>query len=77
MVGNLSGLVYCITTQLWHKHFVVCTSESELCEYVAEYEIKGNMVTSVNQLCCDGSTPRIAVRSNPYYKAYKNTLNKM
>ena len=36
--------------------------------YVAEGECKGYSVTSVTRICIDGSRPRVAVKSNPYYK---------
>ena len=35
---------------------------------VAEGECKGYSVTSVTRICTDGSRPRVAVKSNPYYK---------
>lgn len=41
---------------------------NELAAYVAEGECKGYSVTSVTRICTDGSRPRVAVKSNPYYK---------
>lgn len=47
---------------------IECDSEDEVAAYVAEEERKGYTVTSVTRICTDGSRPRVAVKSNPYYK---------
>ncbi len=68
MLRKIQNGIYCITSYTGNRHFVECDSEDEVAAYVAEEERKGYTVTSVTRICTDGSRPRVAVKSNPYYK---------
>lgn len=68
MLREIKNAIYCIASYTGNRHFVECDSEDELAAYVAEGECKGYTVTSVTRICTDGSRPRVAVKSNPYYK---------
>lgn len=68
MLREIKNAIYCIASYTGNRHFVECDSEDELAAYVAEGECKGYSVTSVTRICTDGSRPRVAVKSNPYYK---------
>lgn len=68
MLRKIKNGIYCITSYTGNRHFIECDSEDELAAYVAEGECKGYTVTSVTRICTDGSRPRVAVKSNPYYK---------
>ena len=68
MLRKIKNGIYCITSYTGNRHFIECDSEDELAAHVAEGECKGYTVTSVTKICTDGSRPRVAVKSNPYYK---------
>lgn len=68
MLREIKNAIYCIASYTGNRHFVECDSEDELAAYVAEGECKGYSATSVTRICTDGSRPRVAVKSNPYYK---------
>ena len=74
MLREIKNAIYCIASYTGNRHFVECDSEDELAAYVAEGECKGYSVTSVTRICTDGSRPRVAVKSNPYYKTEKVSL---
>ena len=77
MLREIKNAIYCIASYTGNRHFVECDSEDELAAYVAEGECKGYSVTSVTRICTDGDRPRVAVKSNPYYKKnYKRVYRK-
>lgn len=43
----------------------------ELCCAISEIEAEGHIITSVVELCEDGSTPRVAFRNTKEYRAAK------
>lgn len=76
MLKEIKNNLYCITSYTGNKRFVECDNEEELITYVAETERKGYTVTSVTQICTDGSRPRVAVKSTPaYMKAIRKLLS--
>lgn len=78
MLRKIKNGIYCITSYTGNRDFIECDSEDELAAYVAEGECKGYTVTSVTRICTDGSRPRVAVKSNPYYKiTYERILEKI
>ena len=68
MLREIENTIYCITSYTGSKRFIECDIEEELVTYVAEMECRGYTVASVTKICTDGSRPRVAVKSNPYYK---------
>ena len=74
MARRIEGTVYRLTyTATWHD-FIECNSLEELFEYVAREEvINGRTVASVNEMCKDGSSPKIKVRTD---KKFKQILKK-
>ena len=68
MLREIKNTIYCITSYTGNKRFIECDIEEELVTYVAEMECRGYTVASVTKICTDGSRPRVAVKSHPYYK---------
>lgn len=76
MSKEIKGTIYKLTyTATWHE-FVECTNKTELFEYVARQNLEGHGVTSVVEICKDGSTPKVAVLSDKEYKQIYNRLKK-
>lgn len=69
MVRNIEENLFCIKSYAGNRYFIESETMDELAEYIAERELKGYSVASVTQICIDGSTPRIAIKSNKAYKA--------
>ena len=53
----------------WHD-FVECSSEEDLFKYIAKEVSNGQIVTSVNEICKDGSTPKVKVFTNKDFKRF-------
>ena len=63
MARRIEGTIYRLTyTATWHS-FVECSSKEDLFKYIAHEVINGQIVTSVNEMCKDGSTPKVKVSS--------------
>lgn len=71
---NGQGKLYRIKRQIGSVHFVVTDSIQELARYCAAKEKGGWIISSVSEICSDGSTPRISVRSMPEYKKAKKEI---
>ena len=68
MARRIEGTIYKITyTALWHD-FVECSSKEDLFKYVAKEIINGQVVTSVNEMCKDGSTPKVKIHTDKDFK---------
>lgn len=71
---EINNQIYKVVIYCGGIHFIECENISELYTYVAKNESKGYVVTSVNEINKDGSTPRLAVKTN---KEYKQILKEM
>ena len=71
MIREIKNKLACIKTYIGKRYYVEYETEDELAIYVAGFDKKGYVTTSVTQICMDGSTPRIAIKSN---KVYKNEI---
>lgn len=69
MFRAIENNIYCVTHYTGTKKYFECDNVNELALNIAEYEMTGVIVSSVTQICCDGSTPKVAIKSNPVYKA--------
>ena len=68
MVRRIEGTIYRLTyTATWHS-FVECSSKEDLFKYIAHEVINGQIVTSVNEMCKDGSTPKVKVHTDKDFK---------
>lgn len=68
MTRRIEGVIYKITyTALWHD-FIECSSKEDLFKYIANEIINGQIVTSVNEICKDGSTPKVKVHTDKEFK---------
>lgn len=79
MARTIKGTIYKLTyTANWHT-FVECSSKEDLFRYIAEERVNGHIVTSVNEICKDGSTPKVKVYTDKEYKQilkqYKDKLS--
>lgn len=74
MIHKINETLYRIRTYTGVIHFVECDSVKELYRYVIDLQLKGYVITSINRMDSDGSTPKIAVFTN---KEYKKLLTEM
>ena len=65
---KITGLLYKINRVFGSAIFIECPTQKELFEYVADLTIKGVEISSVNQICFDGSTPKIRVFTDMEFK---------
>lgn len=74
MARRIEGTIYRLTyTAPWHS-FVECSNEEDLFKYIAREIVGGQIVTFVNEVCKDGSTPKVKVHTN---KDFKRILKQM
>lgn len=76
MTRAIDEKLYCITSCMGNKRFIECEDIDDLAEYIARQECNGYSVTSVTEVRCDGSKPRVAIKSNPTYKKWIKELTK-
>lgn len=69
MARRIEGTIYKLTyTATWHD-YVECSNKEDLFKYVAQEIVNGHMiVTSVNEMCKDGSTPKVRVHTDKEFK---------
>lgn len=68
MARRIEGTIYRLTyTATWHV-YVECSSKEDLFKYVAQEIVSGQIVTSVNEICKDGSTPKVKVHTDKEFK---------
>lgn len=68
MARRIEGTIYRLTyTATWHD-YVECSSKEDLFKYVAQEVVNGQIVTSVNEMCKDGSTPKVKVHTDKDFK---------
>lgn len=58
--------IYRIQYSAMSHEFVECKSENDLFEYIAGQD--NQVVTGVCEICLNGTTPRVAVKTNPVYQ---------
>lgn len=68
MARRIEGTIYRLTyTATWHD-YVECSSKEDLFKYVAQEVANGQIVTSVNEMCKDGNTPKVKVHTDKEFK---------
>lgn len=76
MKRKIEGTIYRLTYFATVRSFVECGSQKELFEYIAQELIDGRIVVGVNEMCKDGSTPKVKVFTDRDFKkilkSYKN-----
>lgn len=78
MIKEIKENLYKINIYCGGTHFVECDNLNELFEYITDYEVKGYIVSSVNEILNNGTTPRLAFKSNKEYKKIlKNKLKEL
>lgn len=77
MTRVIEGTIYRLSyTATWHV-LVECSSKQDLFEYVADEIMAGQIVTSVVEMCKDGSTPRVKVHTDKeFQKILKERKNR-
>lgn len=69
MARQIKGIIFKIQYDVsWSGNYVECQNLTDLFDYLAEQQLKGYVFLNVTQICNDGSTPRVAVRSNSEFK---------
>ena len=68
MARKIEGVIYKITYELCWCKFVECSSKEDLFKYIAKEIVNGQVVTSVNEICKDGSTPKIKIYTDKDFK---------
>lgn len=72
MARRIDGTIYMIKyLNSMVPEYVECENEIDLFEYIVEKQIAGNLFCSANEICKDGSRPKVSVLTN---KTYKNIL---
>lgn len=68
MARRIEGTIYRLTyTATWYD-YIECSSKEDLFKFVAQKVIDGQIVTSVNEMCRDGSTPKVKVHTDKEFK---------
>ena len=76
MIREIKENLYKVNFYCGGTHFVECDNINDLFDYITDFEIKGYIVSSVNEIRLDGTTPRVAFKSNKEYKKIlKEKLN--
>lgn len=68
MARRIEGTIYRLTYDACFHAFVECSSEEDLFKCVAQEIVNGCVVTAVNEIRRDGSTPRVKVHTNKEFK---------
>lgn len=75
MARKIKGILYCIKGESGIPYYVECSDKTDLFMFIAkEYVVKGRIVSTVTQLCSDGSSPKVRVLTDP---EFKKTINKV
>lgn len=77
MARKIKGTIYRLQyTASWYE-LLECSSKQDLFEYIAKQMLNsGIIVVGVNELCKDGSTPKVAVYTDKEYKEIYKKLKK-
>lgn len=76
MARKIEGLIFKIQYDVsWSGNYVECKDITDLFDYLAEQQLKGWVFLNVTQICNDGSTPRVAVRTNSEFKRIQRKNN--
>ena len=68
MAREIIGELYRINIYAGTMRFVECKNIADLYRYVAKSTLDGLVISSVNRIDSDGSTPKVSVFSNKYFK---------
>lgn len=76
MARQIEGTIYKLTyTATWHN-FVECSSKEDLFKYIVQELADGRVVASVNEICSDGRTPKVAVYTDKHFKKLRKRDDK-
>lgn len=65
MARPINGLIFKIKYDCWRSgHYIECQDKTDLFNFLADQQLKGYLFLSVNEICPDGSTPKVAVRTD-------------
>lgn len=68
MAIRIVGTIYRLTHDAtWHE-FVECAGKEDLFRYIAQETVNGQIITSVNEICKDGSTPKVKFLTDKVFK---------
>ena len=76
MAVEIKSDLYRIKCQSGRSTLVVCETREELFEFCADFELKGNPISSVTAVKSDGTSPRVCVLSDPEYKKIREAKRK-
>lgn len=68
MARKIEGTIYRLTYTATLHDYVECSSKEDLFKYVVQEVVDGQIVTSVNEMCKDGSTPKVKVHTDKDFK---------
>lgn len=68
MARRIEGTIFRLTYTATWNDYVECSSIEDLFKYIAQEYINGQIVTSVNEVCKDGKTPKIKVFTDSNFK---------
>lgn len=74
MARLIEGILYRLTLGPTYHWVVECESKQDLFELIAKRTLMGDIIVGVNELCKDGSTPRVKVYTDKEYKAIYKRL---
>lgn len=76
MIKEITNSIYKLTIFCGSIYFIECETKEDLFKYILEQENKGFLVSNVNLIKKDGSTPKVAFRTDSNFKKLKKENNK-
>lgn len=68
MARRIEGTIYRLTYTATLHDYLECSSKEDLFKYVVREVVNGQVVTSVNEMRKDGSTPKVKVHTDKDFK---------
>lgn len=76
MARRIEGTIFRLTYTATWNDYVECSSIEDLFKYIAQEYINGQIITSVNEVCKDGKTPKIKVFTDSNFKKILREMKK-
>ena len=76
MIREITGNIYKVRFDIsrHNPRIVECDNLNDLFDYLMNKKTDGWTAISINEICIDGSTPRVAFKSNKEYQKRINYL---
>ena len=77
MIKEIKNNLYKVRVYYGGVHFIECDNLKELFKYlIVNFELKGFIISNVNEILPNGASPKVAVKTNKEYKKLLKELSK-